>query len=319
MSELHIPVMLPEVLHYLNCSREGVYVDATLGDGGHALGIYRSLGAGSHLIGIDWDEEVFEGVRKRLEGYPARVTLVHSSYTRLEEILHNLGITQVAGILFDLGVSTRHLLTGSRGFSYHGEEKLDMRMDRRLPRTAEDLINELSEEELSEIIYRYGEERFARRIARKIVSTRAGSGRIRTSDQLVEIIKSAVPAAGRKVKHPARKTFQALRIAVNRELENIESVLPQAVRCLEPGGRLCIIAYHSLEDRLVKTFFREQSWKCSCPPQWPCFCGGDGELELLTPKVVKPTEDEISRNPRSRSARLRAAAKKDVLKAKAGE
>ncbi len=294
-------------------------MDATLGDGGHALGIYRCLEAGSHLIGIDWDEQVFEDVRKRLQGSPAKVTLVHSSYTRLEEILHGLGIDRVTGLLLDLGVSTRQLLNDSRGFSYHGESRLDMRMDRRLRRTAEDLVNELSEEELSRIIYRYGEERFARRIARRIVSARAKGSRIRSSDQLVEIIKSAVPPASRREKHPARRTFQALRIAVNRELENIELVLPQAVRCLEPGGRLCVIAYHSLEDRLVKTFLKEQSRSCHCPPGWPCVCEGEGELELLTPRAVKPADEEISFNPRSRSARLRAAAKKDVLKVKAGE
>lgn len=285
-------------------------MDATLGDGGHALGIYRCLGADSHLIGIDWDEDVFEGVRKRLEGSPAKLTLVHGSYAQLEEILHDLGIELVTGLLLDLGVSTRQLLHVSRGFSYHGEAELDMRMDRRLRRTAEDLVNELPEEELSKIIYRYGEERFARKIARRIIGARAKGSRIRTGDQLVEIIKSAIPPAGRRDKHPARKTFQALRIAVNRELENIQQVLPQVVRCLEPGGRLCVIAYHSLEDRLVKTFLKERSRSCSCPPGWPCTCNGEGELKLLTPRAIKPTDEEISFNPRSRSARLRAAAKK---------
>ncbi len=310
MVDFHIPVMLEEVVGYLDCSRRGVYVDATLGDGGHALGIYRRLQAGSHLIGIDWDEQVFEEVRKRLQGSPAKVTLVHSSYTGLEEILSGLGIEGVAGLLLDLGVSTRQLLDDHRGFSYHGEVGLDMRMDRRQSLTAEDIVNEFPERELSRIIYCYGEERFARRIARQIVGARSRGDRIRSSDQLVEIIKSAVPAAAGREKHPARKTFQALRIAVNGELENIEMVLPQAVRCLEPGGRLCVIAYHSLEDRLIKTFFREHSRSCHCPPMLPCTCGGEGELELLTPRAVKPGGEEINSNPRSRSARLRAVAKK---------
>lgn len=318
MPELHIPVMLTEVLSYLDCSRGGVYVDATLGDGGHALGIYRCLGAGSHLVGIDWDGEVFQVARERLQGYPAKVTLVHGSYTRLEKILGELGIGSVAGLLLDLGVSTRQLLDESRGFSYHGEAGLDMRMDGRRGQTAEELVNRLPERELSRIIYQYGEERFARRIARKIVSARAERP-IKSSEQLVKIIKSAMPPAARRAKHPARRTFQALRIAVNRELENIEQVLPQAINRLEPGGRLVVIAYHSLEDRLVKTYFREQSRRCHCPPGYPCICEGEGKIKLLTPRAVKPTEEEIASNPRSRSARLRAAAKKDVLKVKAGE
>ncbi len=319
MAELHIPVMIEEVLSYLDCSRKGVYVDATLGDGGHALGIYRQLQAGSHLIGIDWDEQVFEEVRKRLRGYPARVTLVHSSYTRLEEVLAGLGIEKISGLLLDLGVSTRQLSSESRGFSYHGECRLDMRMDCRLERTAEDLVNELSEKELADLIFRYGEERFSRRIARNIVDVRAKSGPIRTNDQLVNIIKSAVPSAGRREKHPARRTFQALRIAVNQELGNVERVLPQAVNSLEPGGRLCVISYHSLEDRLVKRYFREMSRDCRCPPDRPCVCQGVAELDLLTPRAIKPANEEIRSNPRARSARLRVVAKKDVLKAKAGE
>ncbi|HOL17362.1 MAG TPA: 16S rRNA (cytosine(1402)-N(4))-methyltransferase RsmH [Bacillota bacterium] len=309
-AELHVPVLVDEVLCYLNCSSPGIYVDATLGDGGHAEAICRCLGPQGRLIGIDWDDSALQRAGERLAPYAAKVKLIHDNYINLRSILASLGLEKVDGILLDLGVSTLQLLEPSRGFSYHYSEPLDMRMDPRLPLKASDLVNGLPAAELERIFYRYGEERWARRIAAAIVRHRSRYGPIETSGELVEIIKAAIPAAGRRSGgHPARRTFQALRIAVNRELENIETVLPEAVRCLAPGGRLCVIAYHSLEDRLVKHFMRDLSHRCTCPPQLPCTCGKAGELVVLTRRAVIPTEAEVQRNPRSRSARLRAAEK----------
>lgn len=306
--ELHVPVMVDEVLHYLNCSGAGIYVDATLGDGGHAEEICRRLGPKGRLIGIDWDEAALARAGERLTVHAAKVELIHSSYTQLASVLDGIGLEKVDGILLDLGVSTLQLLEPSRGFSFHHSEPLDMRMDQRLPLRASDLVNSLPAGELVRILYRYGEERWARRIAAGIIQHRTRYGPIEVSGDLVDIIKGAIPAAGRRTGgHPARRTFQALRIAVNRELDNIETVLPETVRCLAKGGRLCIIAYHSLEDRIVKHFLRDRSQRCSCPPLAPCTCKGEGEMTLLTRRAVAPTEAEISRNPRSRSAKLRAA------------
>jgi len=309
--ELHIPVLTDEVLHYLICSDSGIYVDATLGDGGHAEAICRRLGPRGRLIGLDWDGDAIKRAEERLIPYCDRLDLVHSSYTELAEVVSRLGVKKVDGILLDLGVSTLQLAEPSRGFSFHYGESLDMRMDPRLPLRAADLLNSLPEGELVRIFYRYGEERWARRIAQHIVRYRTRCGPIEKSDMLAELIKGAIPAAGRRVGgHPARRTFQALRIAVNRELDNIETVLPQAVECLAEGGRLCVIAYHSLEDRLVKNFMRDLSRGCSCPSYAPCICSGEGKLNLLTRKAVLPATDELRRNPRSRSARLRAAQKR---------
>ncbi|MEW5785975.1 MAG: 16S rRNA (cytosine(1402)-N(4))-methyltransferase RsmH [Bacillota bacterium] len=316
----HIPVLLEEVLFYLDCCAGGVYVDATLGDGGHAVAICSRLGAGGRLIGIDWDEAALKRASARLAGFANQISLIHSSYTALETILEHLGYPCVDGILLDLGVSTLQLLEPSRGFSYQSDQPLDMRMDHTLPVTAADLVNDLPADQLRQLIYRYGEERWAGRIAARIETHRRKHGPIKTGGALAEIIKEAVPAAARRSGgHPARQTFQALRIAVNRELDNIETVLPQAVRCLAPGGRLCVIAYHSLEDRIVKHFFKEKAARCHCPPQAPCICGGEAELDILTRKAVKTQPLEVEQNPRSRSARLRAAVRQDVLKKEAGE
>ncbi len=309
-AELHVPVLVDEVLHYLNIGDPGIYVDATLGDGGHAEAICSRLGPRGRLIGIDWDASALQRAEERLAPYASKITLIHDSYTNLRSILASLNLEKVDGILLDLGVSTLQLLDPSRGFSFHHSEPLDMRMDPRLPLTASDLVNSMPAAELVRIFYRYGEERWARRIAAGIVRHRSHHGPIETSGELVEIIKAAIPAAARRTGgHPARRTFQALRIAVNRELENIETVLPEAVRCLAPGGRLCVIAYHSLEDRLVKHFMRDLAHRCVCPPQLPCSCGKEGELVILTRRAVTPAHDEVRRNPRSRSARLRAAEK----------
>ena len=308
--ETHMPVLVDEALHYLNVHASGIYVDATLGDGGHAEAICRRLGPGGRLIGIDWDSFALARAGARLAVYGENVKLVHGSYTELASVLSNLGLEKVDGLLLDLGVSTLQLLSPARGFSYHYSEPLDMRMDPRLPLRASDLLNSLPAGELVRILYSYGEERWARRIAGNIIRYRTARGPIEKSGELVEIIKEAIPAAGRRIGgHPARRTFQALRIAVNRELDNIETILPQAVGSLNQGGRICVIAYHSLEDRIVKRFLKDLSHGCSCPITAPCICGGEGELNLLTRRAVMPTEEELMRNPRSRSARLRAAEK----------
>jgi len=334
--ELHIPVMEKEVIGYLNCRPDGIYVDATLGDGGHAEAILRVLSAEGRLIGIDWDEAALERADMRLKNYKNRFIPIHADYTNLEEVLREAGYPRAdgilidlgastlqlmdaergfsfhheGGILIDLGASTLQLMDAERGFSFHHEGDLDMRMDRRRSLTAKDIINRYTAEQLSEIFFRLGEERFSRRIAARIVSEREQKGEIENSRKLAEIVKEAVPARfRRKGGHPARRIFQSLRLAVNHELTNIAAVLPQAVNCLFRGGRLSVIAYHSLEDRLVKHFLREKSGHCSCPPNMPCICRENAELKVLTSKAVRPSEEEINSNPRARSARLRAAEK----------
>jgi len=306
--ELHLPVMEREVLQYLACRGDGVYVDATLGDGGHAEAICRNLSPAGRLIGIDWDDAALSRAEARLSSYSDRVILVHDSYTRLEEVLKQSGYPQVDGILIDLGASTLQLMDAERGFSFHQEGDLDMRMDRRRSLTARDIVNQYSAEQLAEIFFRFGEERWSRRMAAAIVREREEIGPLTNSKQLAEIIKAAVPARYRRQGgHPSRKAFQALRLAVNEELTNISTVLPQAVNCLLPEGRLCIIAYHSLEDRLIKQYFRDEAKKCNCPPYRPCLCQEEATLTVLTGKALKPSDEEVETNPRARSARLRAA------------
>ena len=318
MKERHIPVMVSEVLHYLNCGRGSVCVDATLGDGGHAAAICSRLGQEGLLIGLDWDGQALERAEQRLSAYGDRCCLRHRSYTELGAVLGELGYEGVDGILLDLGVSTLQLSDPSRGFSFRQGEGLDMRMDSRLEKDAAQLVNSLPAAALAQLIFRYGEERWARRIAGRIAAYREEEGFIGSGTELAEIIKSAIPAAARRRGgHPARRTFQALRIAVNGELGNIETFLPQAISHLRPGGRICVIAYHSLEDRIVKRFLREHTSICSCPPELPCFCSGEGELILLTRKAVRPSAAEVAKNPRARSALLRAA-ERGVLKEEEG-
>ncbi|MFO7951210.1 MAG: 16S rRNA (cytosine(1402)-N(4))-methyltransferase RsmH [Bacillota bacterium] len=308
MVELHRPVMTKEVLQYLNCREGGVYLDATLGDGGHAEEICRSLPPEGSLIGLDWDETALERAKERLAPYSEQVILIRSDYTHLTEVLSEQGFSGLNGVLIDLGASTLQLMEAKRGFSLHLEGDLDMRMDQRQEISAKDIVNQYSAKDLTRLFSRYGEERFSKRIAERIVREREQKGPITESGRLAEVVKEAIPARYRRHGgHPAKKVFQALRLAVNRELENIEAVLPQAVENLVPGGRICIIAYHSLEDRLVKHFLREQATSCSCPPDKPCICNGQAVLKILTGKAVKPSEEEMQKNPRSRSARLRAA------------
>ncbi|HSW35937.1 MAG TPA: 16S rRNA (cytosine(1402)-N(4))-methyltransferase RsmH [Candidatus Limnocylindrales bacterium] len=312
MVELHLPVLEKEVLNYLDCRGNGVYVDATVGDGGHAEAICRSLDQSGRLIGIDWDAAALDRAKTRLSGFLGQVNLIHDSYTRLEEILGEMGYPGVNGILIDLGASTLQLMDPERGFSFHQEGSLDMRMDRRLPLSAKEIVNSYSAVRLADVFFRFGEERWSKRIAARIVQHRQDSGSIVDSRQLAEIVKLAVPARFRRQGgHPARRTFQALRLAVNQELDNLTAVLPQALRCLAPGGRLCVISYHSLEDRIVKHFFREQSKRCDCLPHSICVCRKEDETIVLTPQAIKPSEMEVNNNPRSRSARLRAVMRRE--------
>lgn len=309
MVDLHLPVMEKEVLHYLCTKQDGVYIDATVGDGGHAEAIISNLLPEAHLVGIDWDASALERAKKRLSRFSRQITLVHDSYTNLEKVLKDLGLAGIDGILIDLGASTLQLMEADRGFSFHQQGDLDMRMDQRRSLTAEYIINEYGEEELTEIFFKLGEERWSRRIAAAIVREK-NKGPIKDSKKLSEIIKTAVPARyRRKGGHPARRIFQALRLAVNSELENITNLLPQAEKCLSPKGRLCIISYHSLEDRIVKSYLRQAGGNCICPVDRPCVCSRQAKMIILTRKAVKPSEEEVAENPRARSARLRAAEK----------
>ena len=310
MSGLHLPVMAEEVTRLLITEAKGTYVDCTLGDGGHALAIVEHLKGSGRLIGLDWDAEALKRAAERLAAYQDQVMLIKSSYTALEEVLEGLGTKKVNGVLIDLGASTLQLLDPGRGFSARHTGELDMRMDQSLELTAKEIVNHYSAQELADIFYRYGEERFARRIAGLIVKKREEEGPITGTVELAELVKEAIPARfRRRGRHPARRVFQALRIAVNRELENIEQVLPLALKVLKPGGRLVVIAYHSLEDRLIKRFFVQEAKGCRCPKDRPCICEAEAALKIITNKALKASLEEIENNPRSRSARLRAAEK----------
>jgi 16S rRNA (cytosine1402-N4)-methyltransferase len=302
--------MLEEVVAWLNPQDGGTYVDCTVGGGGHAAAILEKSGPEGHLIGLDQDPLALEAAARRLAPYGERVTLVKENFVNLARVLDELGVAAVNGVLFDLGVSSPQVDVPERGFSYHHDGPLDMRMDPSSPCTAADLINKLPEEELAGIIARYGEERWARRIASFIVRKRQ-QGPVTSTLQLVEIIKEAIPARYRRSgPHPARRTFQALRIAVNRELEVLPGALDQAVDLLAPGGRILVITFHSLEDRIVKNLFRRRANPCTCPPGFPqCTCGQKPALRVLVPGGITPSPEEIEANPRSRSARLRVAEK----------
>ena len=301
-ASLHEPVLYKETLQGLAPHPGGSYIDCTLGGGGHAVGILELSAPDGRLLGIDADPEALKRARERLLPFGERVTLRHGNFSRLKEIAAGAGFAEVDGILLDLGLSSDQLEAEGRGFSFRRDEPLDMRFSPDQSVTASDLVNDLSEKELADLIRRYGEEPMARRIARAIVKARP----VRTTGQLADIILHL--ARRRSKLHPATRTFQALRIAVNQELTALEAVLPQAVELLRPGGRLAVITFHSLEDRIVKRFMREQAAGCD---GWPG-CGGIVKapaLKLINRKVIKPTEEEIQRNPRSRSARLRIAEK----------
>lgn len=308
--ELHLPVMPAEALNYLDAARGGLFIDATLGLGGHTELILRASPA-NRVIGIDRDEEAIARAKERLAGYGERFLAVHADFRLIKDILKGKEIESAAGILVDLGVSSFQLDTPERGFSFRSGQsnQLDMRMDRRQSLTAADLVNSLSERELANIIFEYGEERAARRIARRIIAARA-KAEITTTAQLADLVVKAVHQKGHWRIHPATRTFQALRIAVNRELDGLDRFVADAVDLLEPDGRLVIITFHSLEDRIIKQALRFLTGHCMCPPTQPeCRCGATRRVEVLTRKAIQPGEEEISRNPRARSAKLRACRK----------
>ena len=303
----HKPVLLRECLEGLAIRPEGVYVDGTLGRAGHALEIVKRLTTG-RLIGLDRDAAAINAARERLGDYGDRVTLVRGNFSDLEQVLRELDIPRVDGMLFDLGVSSPQLDEPARGFSYMHDAPLDMRMDTSAPLTAREVVNTWGEEELRRILYDYGEERYAPRIARAIVRRREQRP-IETTLELVDCIKGAMPPqALREKQHPAKRSFQAIRIAVNGELDALPPMLEAAANCLRPGGRLAVITFHSLEDRIVKQKLRELATGCTCPPEFPvCVCGKKPRMTLLTRKPITPSSEELSENPRARSAKLRLA------------
>jgi 16S rRNA (cytosine1402-N4)-methyltransferase len=302
----HTSVLLSETIDNLSIKPRGVYVDGTLGGGGHAYHICERLSSEGRLIGIDQDAAAIEAASKRLASFQNQVTIVRNNYESMPVVLRNLGIDKVDGILLDLGVSSYQLDTGERGFSYREDAPLDMRMDQRQTRTARDIVNTYSEMELYRVIRDYGEDKFAKNIAKHIVMERSEHP-IETTFELVEVIKHAIPAKVRaKGGHPAKQTFQAIRIELNRELEVLSNVLENMVELLNPGGRICIITFHSLEDRIVKNAFRKLENPCTCPPNFPvCVCGAVSKGQVVTRKPILPSAEECERNSRSKSAKLR--------------
>lgn len=311
MEYTHKPVLLAPCIEALRIRPDGVYVDGTLGCAGHSMEIARRLTTG-RLICIDRDMAAIDAAKERLAPYLDRVTLVHSNFSELGDVLRQAGVAGADGMLFDLGVSSPQLDDGSRGFSYMQDAPLDMRMDTSAPLTAYEVVNTWSGEELRRILYEYGEERYAPAIAKAIVRARE-TAPVATTLELVEIIKSAMPpAALREKQHPAKRSFQAIRIAVNGELDALPPMLHAAVEGLNPGGRLAVITFHSLEDRIVKQTLRELARGCTCPPEFPvCVCGNKPKVRLVTRKPITADAMELADNPRARSAKLRVAEKCD--------
>ena len=305
----HYPVLLNECIEGLNIRPDGVYLDGTLGRAGHSREIAKRLNTG-RLICVDRDEAALESAGRRLDEYMDKVTLVHSNFDRVGQIVEELELSGVDGMLFDLGVSSPQLDDSSRGFSYMADAPLDMRMDRSEGLTAAEVVNTWSQEELRRILFQYGEERCAPQIAAAIVRRRAERPILSTLE-LVDIIKSAMPAkALREKQHPAKRTFQAIRIAVNDELSSVDRMLQGAVSHLNRGGRLAVITFHSLEDRIVKTSLAGFARGCTCPPDFPvCVCGKTPDIRLVNKKPILPSAQELEENPRSRSAKLRVAEK----------
>ena len=306
----HVSVLLRECIEQLNIKPDGIYVDCTAGGGGHSLEIVKRLTDGGRLIAIDRDEDALRAAGARLAGYADRVTFVHSNYAALQSVLADLGISQVDGVLADLGVSSYQLDTAERGFSYMQDAPLDMRMDREQPLRAYDVVNTYSEEELRRILFDYGEEKFARNIAANIVKKR-NERPIETTLELAELVKASMPKSAREGgHHPAKRTFQAIRIEVNSELSSIPPALDAAVHALRPEGRIAVITFHSLEDRLVKQKFAALASGCTCPREFPvCVCGKTPQVRLVNRKPILSGEAELNENPRARSAKLRLAEK----------
>lgn len=308
----HTSVLLAETIENLNIRPEGIYVDGTLGGGGHAYEVLKRLSGKGRLIGIDQDADAIAAAGERLKKFADRLTIIRSNYANMKAELEHIGITGVDGIVLDLGVSSFQLDTPERGFTYRVEDApLDMRMDQRASISARDIVNDYSEGELYRIIRDYGEDRFAKNIAKHIVAARK-QGPIETTGQLNEIIAAAIPKKVAKTGgHPAKRTYQAIRIACNHELDVLRDHLDEMIGLLNPGGRICIITFHSLEDRIVKTIFKNSENPCTCPPDFPvCVCGNVSKGSVITRKPILPTDGEMDSNPRSKSAKLRVFEKK---------
>ena len=300
----HEPVMLEECIEALNINPDGIYVDGTLGGAGHSIEILKRLSPNGKLIGIDRDEEALKASEKRLKDFK-NVTYIHGNHDDIQEILQDLGIQEVDGILLDLGVSSYQLDEKSRGFSYMSDNILDMRMDTSKGITAKDVINTYSEEQLSDILWKYGEEKFSKQIAKNICKVRKEK-EITTTKELVEIIEKTIPRAMQKDGHPAKRTFQAIRIEVNNELEPLYKTIENSVHCLKQHGRLVVITFHSLEDRLVKNAMLDMQGKCTCPKDLPyCICGYKSFGKIINKKPIIATDEEQKRNPRAKSAKVR--------------
>jgi len=306
----HKSVLLDECIEALDIKPDGVYVDGTAGGGGHSFEIAKRLGEKGRLIAIDQDADAIKAASERLACYGEKVTVVRDNFSNLADVCRRLGIEKIDGLLLDLGVSSYQLDTAERGFSYMADAPLDMRMDKRSELDARKVVNEYSESEIKRIIYEYGEDRFAGKIAAKIVSARAESP-INTTGELVQIVRCAIPAAMREGgSHPAKRTFQAIRIEVNKELNVIAPALQAAVELTGGGGRLAIITFHSLEDRIVKQEFVKYSKGCTCPKDFPvCVCGNKPKVKIITHKPILPSREELEENSRSHSAKLRVAEK----------
>ena len=302
----HKSVLLFETIDNLNIKPDGIYVDGTLGGGGHSFQILKRLGDGGRLIGIDQDEDALKAAGERLAIFEDKVTTVRSNYCHMKQVLHDLGIEKVSGIVLDLGVSSYQLDEPERGFTYREDVPLDMRMDRRNPKTAKNIVNEYSEMDLFRIIRDFGEDKFAKNIAKHIVAAREKK-EIETTGELIEIIKAAIPAKVRATGgHPAKKTFQAIRIELNQELEVLQNSLDEMIDLLEDGGRICIITFHSLEDRIVKTIYKTNENPCICPSHFPvCVCGKKPKGKVITRKPIVPSDEELEENSRSKSSKLR--------------
>ena len=306
----HTSVLYDESLRGLNLNPDGIYVDGTLGGGGHASGISERLGEKGLLIGIDRDKDALKAAEKRLSQYPCRKVFVQANYSEIKQVLKDLNIEKIDGALLDLGVSSFQLDNPERGFSYMQEAPLDMRMNQDDSFTAYDVVNNYTAKELRDIIQSYGEERWASIIAEFVVKARADKP-LETTTELVDVIKAAIPAAARRDgPHPAKRTFQAIRIEVNDELGQLRKAIDEFIDVLNPGGRLCVITFHSLEDRIVKEIVAKHVNPCTCPPSLPmCVCGKKPDVTKKSSKVITPSEEEIERNPRSRSAKLRICEK----------
>lgn len=302
----HTSVLLKETIEGLKIKPDGIYVDGTLGGGGHSQKIAEKLSESGRLIGIDQDEAAITAAGERLKNFGSKVTIVRSNYRNTKNVLASLNIDKIDGMMLDLGVSSYQLDTQERGFSYRYDASLDMRMDLRQTLTARDIVNNYSETELFHIIRDYGEDRFAKNIAKHIVRAREEKS-IETTSELNEIIKAAIPAKMRaEGGHPSKRTYQAIRIECNKELEVLRESLDELIGLLNPGGRLCIITFHSLEDRIVKTAFKKAESPCTCPPSFPvCVCGRVSQGKVITGKPILPGEEELNENPRSKSAKLR--------------